>query len=244
VSWVAIDDKFPRHPKVLALGKHCVAGKAQHLDALCYSNEYLTDGFVPREVISDPVAAKALVRVGLWETAKGGYMIHDYADYQPSKAEIEAKRVKTHEARVRAGKKRGETAQRCAGGMFAGQDQHTDCAGPAATSTPPAGHQPPAPTQEDLIDPPRSLPGVGRKDGGDKSPSWADIGPATGVFAEKLDRELTDAETDSVTRWVRRYGSPATCSAIGASFEVPVHDRLKYIGGTLRDRAKETTCST
>jgi len=34
-----------------------------------------------------------LLQYGLWEMAPGGYQIHDYADYQPTKAEVMAQRA-------------------------------------------------------------------------------------------------------------------------------------------------------
>jgi len=43
-----------------------------------------------------------LVRVGLWEEVTGGYRIHDYGDYQPTKAQVLAERA-TKAAAGRAG---------------------------------------------------------------------------------------------------------------------------------------------
>jgi hypothetical protein len=38
-----------------------------------------------------------LVAVGLWEQVDGGFRVHDYTDYQPTKAEVLAERAKTKE---------------------------------------------------------------------------------------------------------------------------------------------------
>ncbi len=47
MPWVRIDEKFARHPKVMRAGP---LGIAMQVSALCYCNEHLTDGFVPRAV--------------------------------------------------------------------------------------------------------------------------------------------------------------------------------------------------
>jgi hypothetical protein len=43
-----------------------------------------------------------LVGAGLWEHAKGGYQVHDYADFQPTRVQVEAERA-TKAAAGRAG---------------------------------------------------------------------------------------------------------------------------------------------
>lgn len=85
--------------------------------ALCYSNRELTDGFVPRAIArrlldwsaedeagrrwrisrvsgmsGDDVDAEwvigLLLDAGMWHETAGGYRIHDYDEYQPSKADV------------------------------------------------------------------------------------------------------------------------------------------------------------
>ena len=177
MSWVAIDDRFPDHPKLAKLGDLVAAATWLHISALCYCNRWLTDGFIPDGKLAglytlkdhDPAdLAKALKKARMWERVRGGWRIHDYQDYQPSRIEVEEKRVAVHEAKVAAGKARAASAPRSAGGVFgksagtsaggvlvkkrAGHDQHTACAGPADTSSPPAAHQPQA------LDPSPSTP--------------------------------------------------------------------------------------
>ena len=44
----------------------------------------------------DPTwVVNALLNAGLWEMAPGGYRVHDFGEYQPSKEEIETQRAKT-----------------------------------------------------------------------------------------------------------------------------------------------------
>lgn len=170
MSWVAIDDRFPDHPKLAKLGDLVAAATWLHISALCYCNRWLTDGFIPDGKLAglytlkdhDPAdLAKALKKARMWERARGGWRIHDYADYQLSRVQVEQARVVNHEAKVRAGKARAASAPRSVGGVFgksagdsaggllvqksAGQNQHNgdagDCAGPADTSRHQHQHQ-------------------------------------------------------------------------------------------------------
>jgi hypothetical protein len=115
--WVKLDDSYPTHPKMVAAGP---LGLALQTSAICYSNRYLTDGYIPTKVakklldldelpgIGWKSIANRLVEVGAWREVPGGYQIHDYAEYQPSKAEVEEGRraAKERMQRVRANKQR------------------------------------------------------------------------------------------------------------------------------------------
>jgi hypothetical protein len=125
MGWVKIDDGFTRHPKVMKAGP---LGIAMQVAALCYCNQYLTDGFIPRSVVAGllnlegigmrmwdgelfgggedatwVLIVEDLIESGLWEEVEGGFQIHDYLDYQPSKAEVLAER----EQKKMAGQKGG-----------------------------------------------------------------------------------------------------------------------------------------
>jgi hypothetical protein len=96
MPWAKLDDQFPDHPKVVQAGP---AAAWLHVCAICYASRYLTDGFVPVGQVrkladvpdSDALAAK-LVQVGLWEAADGGFRVHDYLKYNPSRAQVMAER--------------------------------------------------------------------------------------------------------------------------------------------------------
>lgn len=127
MTWVRLDEAFPRHPKVAAAGP---LGIAMQVTALCYCNQYLTDGFVPRSVAKSLLdfeglafqrsgelidggfdvewhhIVQDLVEAKLWEEVEGGYQIHDYHDYQPSRAAVMAER----EQKRAAGKAGGRAA--------------------------------------------------------------------------------------------------------------------------------------
>lgn len=124
MAWVRIDDKFAQHPKVLAAGP---LGMALHIAALCHCNQYLTDGFVSKQTASNllrfdslalvdglagtdvdwPAVVEMLVCSGLWEPVDGGWVIHDYLEYQPSRKQIQG----VSEARRKAGRKGGRAKQ-------------------------------------------------------------------------------------------------------------------------------------
>jgi hypothetical protein len=116
MPWVRLEDAFAEHPKVVSLPYR---GRWLYIAALCYSNRRLTDGFVPLAMLAslcpheqdDPVGedayhlAEQLVSVGLWEDTEGGYAIHDYHHYQPSKREVMEARKRLRAARSATGKK-------------------------------------------------------------------------------------------------------------------------------------------
>jgi len=90
-SWVRIDTRFPNHPKVLDIGPF---GEALWLRGMCYAGEHLTDGFIPTRYITRMgdmkglTVADVLVGAGLWAKTQGGYVIHDYLDWQRSRDEV------------------------------------------------------------------------------------------------------------------------------------------------------------
>ena len=107
MSWVKLDDGFSDHRKMLEVAERC--GKSFKGAAACwlwacglaYANRQAArDGFVPEIKVASlyPVKGSSelaglLVDVGLWERVEGGYMIHDYHDYQPAKSlELKARR--------------------------------------------------------------------------------------------------------------------------------------------------------
>jgi hypothetical protein len=77
------------HPKVLGLPAGAIAC---WLEGLCYAGQHLTDGAIPSqavEVFRFRAGARALVAAGLWHPLEtGGYRIHDYVDYNPSRRTV------------------------------------------------------------------------------------------------------------------------------------------------------------
>lgn len=119
MAWVKIDDGFSEHPKLLQAGPLAMA---MQIAALCYCNRNLTDGFVPRaaaarlldltgigmrmwnngsfgggEDATWELVVEDLVSAGVWDVVPGGWRIHDYLEYQPSKASVLEEREKTRQ---------------------------------------------------------------------------------------------------------------------------------------------------
>jgi DnaD/phage-associated family protein len=112
MAWAKIDDRFFSHPKVRNAG---AMPTLLYLASLTYSNEHLTEGFISDNVLPliavlafQDVAnvwqnASTLLDVSLWEKVEGGYKIHDYHEYNATKAEVQA----TRQAKAEAGRKGG-----------------------------------------------------------------------------------------------------------------------------------------
>jgi hypothetical protein len=132
MAWVRIDDKFPQHPKIASAGPLAIA---MQVAGLCYCNRELTDGFIPRSIartlldwqferedgrlftiaitcgmVGDDLSSQwvidLLCEVGMWEEVPGGYQIHDYTDYQPTKQQI----LEERERKIAAGKAGGQAS--------------------------------------------------------------------------------------------------------------------------------------
>lgn len=109
MSWVKLDDRFARHPKVRAISDKALR---LHLEALCYSAIYLTDGHVPAsEVNGKRKLADELTKADLWEKAPGGWLIHDYLVYNPSREQVENERRTAAERMARVREKFGRTSE-------------------------------------------------------------------------------------------------------------------------------------
>ena len=124
MAWVRLDDGFPDHRKLAELGDYAPLCGWMFVCGLAWSNRQLTDGRLPKtliprlatfhhisletgcvpgmatfgEDVSPEVLAKLLVRVGFWEDVGDAYLIHDFLEYQPSRAETLALRKERSQA--------------------------------------------------------------------------------------------------------------------------------------------------
>ena len=192
MAWGKIDDKLWGSPKWLSTGPRA---RALWVSALSWSMDQLTDGVIPTHVL--PVLggsrrdAGDLCRSGLWEERAEGWVFHDWADYQPSKAKIMAEREAAAErqrrARQRADeKKRGNgtvtdaeqgpkvgAANRSArdsgagGGQGSDQQEHPDVRYESQRESrrdKGVSHGPPDPTRPITTSRSSGSPSVGRRD--------------------------------------------------------------------------------
>jgi len=110
---IYLDEKLGDHPKILAAAEALgVEGRVRavgfYVLAIAYSRAYLTDGFLPfytcgklvenGDAFADLFASD---EVGLFRKTDRGYLIHDYSDWQNSKAEVKQKQAQARE-RVQA----------------------------------------------------------------------------------------------------------------------------------------------
>lgn len=134
-----LDDQFTEHPKVVEAGP---LAAWLYVCGLTYCARQLTDGFIPAaqlpRLTSGPVGklAARLVAVGLWEPADGGYRVHDYLDYQPSRDEVEEARQQVSSARSAAGR---------LGGLRSGQVRRSKTASKIETNAKQKGSPVPIP---------------------------------------------------------------------------------------------------
>jgi hypothetical protein len=110
-----IDDKLPTHPKILKAGSRLGENGPAHalalfLAGLAYAREQLTDGFIPDQfVVGCPLVRRPLDvarvladrRVSLWHKVRGGYLIHDYHDWNDKAQVLKDKRQKAREKKAR-----------------------------------------------------------------------------------------------------------------------------------------------
>lgn len=134
MSWAKLDDQMLNHPKIASVG---ALGFAMHVAGIVYCSQHLTDGFVPRGaaltllnfegvgiingmsgrdadclwIIEHGVTPYlSLEEAGLWITTAGGWDIHDYLVYNPTREKVLADReegrlrVADHRAKKRAAK--------------------------------------------------------------------------------------------------------------------------------------------
>lgn len=103
MSWFKLDDQAYDHPKFMRAGNEAIGAWCR---AGMWSSKHLTDGVVPREIALTIAPAKVwahLVSVGLLDAHPDGYAIHDYLDWNPSRATVlaERKRKATNMSRYR-----------------------------------------------------------------------------------------------------------------------------------------------
>jgi hypothetical protein len=97
MAWLRIDDRVRTHPKIATAGP---AAAWLWFCGICYCREHLTDGFIPKPVVPNLAMnltspwrhAQRLVEVQLWEDAIGGFQVHDFLDWNPSRNDVEAGR--------------------------------------------------------------------------------------------------------------------------------------------------------
>ena len=133
--WARLDDNFPDHPKVRSLGVFgiglqaaaiCYCSRyltdgflsytvADQLIASVMSPFTMPDGVIQTPGLTSGMAGSDasdwdwkthMVRVGLWEKRRGGFRVHDYLKYNPTRASVLEERAKaaSRMAKLRGGR--------------------------------------------------------------------------------------------------------------------------------------------
>lgn len=144
MTWFKVDDTLAMHPKILAAGNAAV-GLWVRLGS--YSSAQNLDGFVP-EIIAKSCGTKseirALLEAKMLVVSDGGYTLHDFLKYNPSREKVLADRDASAERK----RKSRDKSQ--------GESRVTKAVTERVTAT--LGHSPvtaprPDPTRPELIQP-------------------------------------------------------------------------------------------
>lgn len=151
MAWFKVDDSFESHPKVKRIPRS-KRGRVVGLWTLAGSwcARQLTDGHLDAAMVQELGGSKSdaaeLVRVGLWETTTAGFVFHDWLDWQPSRARVEADRHAAAERQRRARNK--AKSQRDT------TNHDTDASRRDSRDDMSSRHGPPDPTRPDLTNSP------------------------------------------------------------------------------------------
>jgi len=99
MPWAKLDDGLLTHPKAMAAG---IEGRALFIASILYSSRELTDGKIAEAAIpalaglagvrNAKKTTELLASLRLWDLRDGDYWVHDYLVYNPSRADVLAKR--------------------------------------------------------------------------------------------------------------------------------------------------------
>ncbi len=113
MPWVRFDDQFPIHRRVAGLSDGAFR---LHVAAIFWCARNLTDGFVSAGDVVNVGGSRRpyrlvdeLVGAGAWHVADGGWQIHDYLEYQPSRTKVLDRRALRAKSGQIGGVKSGES---------------------------------------------------------------------------------------------------------------------------------------
>lgn len=110
--WFKVDDRLPLNMKMISVS---IGAVGLWVEAGALASASQTDGQVLKRLLhalhpdATEELADELVRAGLWEDRGDYWQIHDFLDYNPPKAEIEAKKARRSKAGKKGGLRSGKT---------------------------------------------------------------------------------------------------------------------------------------
>lgn len=116
MTWARLDDRFHEHRKVKSAWHVDPGAVGLHVVAITYCAGHETDGLVDVEFVREKLPRQrdrdrligALVNAGLWEPVDDGWLLHDFLDYNPSKASLDEKRARDAERKARGRRTQSE----------------------------------------------------------------------------------------------------------------------------------------
>src|SRR5689334_20640489 len=98
MTWIKLDDRAPRHPKIAALTDRAFRW---WMLGLCYASEFLTNGVLPPVFWKQAPAPtrKELTTGKLWDWNDPNFHIHDYLEHQQSRETVEKERRRNRDRR-------------------------------------------------------------------------------------------------------------------------------------------------
>lgn len=75
-----------------------MAAEGEAVERIATTTDTGDDSHVSAWTVGSGAIIGLLIEAGLWEHVPGGYRIHDYADFQPTKAQVEAERTQKQAA--------------------------------------------------------------------------------------------------------------------------------------------------
>lgn len=144
MTWFKVDDGWHAHPKVLDVS---LAARGLWVTCGSYVAANDLDGKVPASFVRMHGGARyvsELVTAGLFETVEGGWLMHDYLVYNPSKAEVDAaQQERTEKARRAANARWGASSNATSNAPSIGNALLGDCSTDAPSR--PVPKDPPTP---------------------------------------------------------------------------------------------------
>jgi len=235
MTWSRFDDAARKHPKALMAGNEAWA---LWCASIMYCNQYSTDGFVPdvalaTEVLPCPIApkkAKALAQrlsqakvspdgkaMFSRDEKRGGWIVNDFLDWNPSKFQVESKRKKDRDRKRMETDSRSDSARNTRGspnGKSAEDDEDSDLesaenprlarAGPGAR----ARSQPAQPADPDPPYPPPQPTGEAAVGGESARVPKPKVSPLTAADVASLVVDLAPISQEfiriAVQDWLRK----------------------------------------
>jgi len=112
MAWARIDDNFYDHPKVIRIWQRNPAALGLHVRAIAYCARHLTDGLIPAAAVEslsplqrdreEQIAALVDEQAWYWDEGTETFAIHDFLDYNPTKADRDEQKEKDRDRKRRA----------------------------------------------------------------------------------------------------------------------------------------------